>query len=109
MNAVQTTNVMHPQRHPTTRPRAIDQPGRTRSRRAGQRVAGGRHRDKLSRMPESDEKADLLHYLQLAREALVWKLDGLSEYDVRRPIVPTGTNLLGLIKHSASIELGYFG
>ena len=65
--------------------------------------------DKLSPMPEADEKADLLRYLQIAREALVWKLDGLSEYDIRRPMVPTGTNLLGLIKHSAGVETGYFG
>ena len=35
------------------------------------------------------------------REALVWKLDGLSEYDVRRPLTVTGTNLLGLVKHNA--------
>lgn len=54
-------------------------------------------------------KAALHRYLQAAREALVWKLDGLSEYDVRRPLVPTGTNLLGLVKHVASVELGYFG
>ena len=39
----------------------------------------------------------------------MWKLDGLTEYDIRRPMVPTGTNLLGLIKHVASVELGYFG
>ena len=39
----------------------------------------------------------------------MWKLDGLSEYDIRRPMTPTGTNLLGLIKHLASIEAGYFG
>jgi hypothetical protein len=69
------------------------------------RAAGG----KLSGMAESDEKADLLRYLQIARESLVWKLDGLSEYDVRRPLVPTGTNLLGLVKHCGSVELGYFG
>ncbi|MGK5681594.1 DinB family protein [Actinoplanes sp. URMC 104] len=54
-------------------------------------------------------KADLLRYLQQGRDALVWKLDGLSDYDVRRPLVPTGTNLLGLVKHVASIEAGYFG
>ena len=54
-------------------------------------------------------KADLHRYLQAARDALVWKLDGLSEYDVRRPMVPTGTNLLGLVKHVASVELGYLG
>ncbi|MFI1731257.1 DinB family protein [Streptomyces acidicola] len=56
-----------------------------------------------------DPKADLHWYLQEARDALLWKLDGLSEYDVRRPMTPTGTNLLGLIKHVASVELGYLG
>lgn len=40
---------------------------------------------------------------------MLWKLDGLSEYDIRRPMLPTGTNLLGLIKHVASVELGYLG
>ncbi len=60
-------------------------------------------------MTEADHKADLHHYLQMAREALMWKLDALSEYDVRRPLTPTGTNLLGLVKHVAIVELGYFG
>jgi hypothetical protein len=60
-------------------------------------------------MTETDLKADLLIYLRAAREALVWKLDGLSEYDARRPVVPTGTNLLGLVKHAAGVEAGYFG
>ncbi|WP_262380394.1 DinB family protein [Nonomuraea sp. PA05] len=54
-------------------------------------------------------KSDLHFYLRTARESLVWKLDGLSEYDVRRPLTPTGTNLLGLVKHLAGVELGYFG
>ncbi|MER7079548.1 Protein of unknown function [Saccharopolyspora kobensis] len=56
-----------------------------------------------------DPKADLVRYLKSGREALLWKLDGLSEYDVRRPLTPTGTNLLGLVKHVASMEAGYFG
>ena len=60
-------------------------------------------------MTGSDPKADLLRYLQIGRDALLWKLDGLSEYDVRRPMVPTGTNLLGLVKHVAGVEAGYFG
>ena len=54
-------------------------------------------------------KADLHRYLQVGRDALVWKLEGLSEYEIRRPMTPTGTNLLGLVKHTASMELGYFG
>jgi uncharacterized damage-inducible protein DinB len=52
---------------------------------------------------------EILHgYLKTAREALLWKLDGLSEYDVRRPLTTSGTNLLGIVKHVASVELGYF-
>lgn len=68
-------------------------------------VPGG----KLPGMNGPNPKADLLRYLQDAREALLWKLEGLSEYDIRRPLTPTGTNLLGLVKHVAGVELGYFG
>ena len=60
-------------------------------------------------MSEPDSKADLRRYLQVAREAVLWKLEGLSEYDARRPMTPTGTNLLGLVKHLAGVEIGYFG
>lgn len=60
-------------------------------------------------MTPTDPKADLHFYLQSARDALLWKLEGLSEYDIRRPLTPTGTNLLGLVKHVASVELGYLG
>lgn len=58
-------------------------------------------------MDHEDEIELLLRYLQHAREALLWKLDGLGEYDIRRPLTPTGTNLLGLLKHAASVEYGY--
>jgi uncharacterized damage-inducible protein DinB len=57
----------------------------------------------------TDPKEVLHRYLQQSRDALLWKLEGLSEYDVRRPLVPTGTNLLGLVKHVASVEAGYLG
>ncbi|MFH8680856.1 DinB family protein [Streptomyces lydicus] len=60
-------------------------------------------------MSEPNPKADLLRYLQEGRDALLWKLDGLSDYEVRRPLTPTGTNLLGLIKHVAGVELAYLG
>ncbi|MGI5128645.1 DinB family protein [Pseudonocardia sp. CA-107938] len=56
-----------------------------------------------------DLKADLHGYLRSARSALLWKLDGISEYDARRPLVATGTNLLGLVKHCATVEWGHFG
>lgn len=53
--------------------------------------------------------ADLARQLHQAREALLWKLDGLSERDLRLPRTPTGTNLLGLAKHCALMEHVYFG
>ncbi|MFB7586458.1 DinB family protein [Streptomyces sp. NPDC056169] len=53
---------------------------------------------------------DNLHgRLRRDRTALLWKLDGLSEYDARRPLTATGTNLLGLVKHLANVEARYFG
>jgi len=55
----------------------------------------------------SPEKDVLLRYLQEGRDALLFKLEGLTEYDARRPLVPTGTNLLGLVKHVASTEAWY--
>ncbi|MEV0529689.1 DinB family protein [Streptomyces sp. NPDC050439] len=57
-----------------------------------------------------DFAKDHLHTrLRRDRTALLWKLDGLSEYDVRRPLTATGTNLLGLVKHVATVEARYFG
>src|SRR5262245_33448709 len=58
---------------------------------------------------DADVKQQLHLYLRGARETLVWKLDGLGEYDMRRPLTPTGTNLLGLVKHNTATHLGYFG
>jgi len=61
-------------------------------------------------VPDTDPMKTNVHaYLRGAREALVWKLDGLSEYGARRPLTPTGLNLLGLVKHVASVDVGYFG
>src|SRR3954447_210150 len=50
----------------------------------------------------------LLHCLRRERDHLIGTLDGLSEYDVRRPMTGSGTSLLGIVKHVASVELGYF-
>src|SRR5215471_1543105 len=71
-------------------------PARVEPRR--QRMAGS--------CPVIDEFAkEYLHNdLRWIREALLWKLDGLADYDIRRRLTPTGTNLLGLIKHSATWE-----
>jgi Protein of unknown function (DUF664) len=57
----------------------------------------------------TDLKEELHRKLRAARAALLSKLEGLSEYDLRRPMTPTGTNLLGLVKHLAGVEYGYLG
>ncbi len=44
------------------------------------------------------EKETLATFLDNNRAVMVWKLDGLSEQDARRPMVESGTNMLGLIK-----------
>jgi hypothetical protein len=46
-------------------------------------------------------KEYLRNELREIRATLLWKLDGLPDYDARRPLTPTGTNLLGLVKHHA--------
>lgn len=56
-----------------------------------------------------DPATALLHYLQGARGSLLWKLEGLGERDLRLPRTPTGTNLLGIVRHCANVEIGYFG
>jgi uncharacterized damage-inducible protein DinB len=56
-----------------------------------------------------EPKATLERYLTSLHEAVRWKVDGVSERDLRRPLTPTGTNILGLVKHLASVEVDYLG
>ncbi len=56
-----------------------------------------------------EPKTALRQYLQDCREALLWKLEGLSERELRMPRTPTGTNLIGIVKHVANTEIWYFG
>ncbi|WP_280702837.1 DinB family protein [Kitasatospora sp. GP82] len=58
--------------------------------------------------PTGGEKESLHISLDRHRDAVLWKLDGLDEEQVRRPMTPTGTNLLGLVKHLAAVEYGWF-
>ena len=60
-------------------------------------------------MNDDAAKANLYDYLKHEREAVLSKLDGLAEYDLRRPLTVTGTNLLGLVKHLATWEARYLG
>lgn len=56
-----------------------------------------------------EEKELLRASLDEFRESMLWKLDGLSDADMRRPMTPTGTNILGLVKHLAGLEYAYLG
>lgn len=61
-------------------------------------------------MPDVNEPKTVLHYnLQAARNALVWKLAGVDEFNARLPRTRTGNSLLGLVKHCLNVEVGYFG
>ena len=54
------------------------------------------------------EKQSLKVALDRHRDAILWKLEGVSDEDLRRPLVPSGTSLLGLVKHLAAVEYGWF-
>jgi uncharacterized damage-inducible protein DinB len=54
------------------------------------------------------EKEMLWVALDRHRDAVVWKLRGLGDDDLRRRMVPSGTSLLGMVKHLASVEYGWF-
>ncbi|MFF3834418.1 DinB family protein [Streptomyces sp. NPDC002458] len=54
------------------------------------------------------EKESLHASLDRHRDVVLWKLEGLDDEQLRRPMTPTGTNLLGLVKHLATVEYGWF-
>jgi len=55
--------------------------------------------------PEKDMLAAFLDY---HRATLLHKVAGLSDAELRRSFVPSGTNLLGLVKHLAYVERWWF-
>jgi hypothetical protein len=55
-----------------------------------------------------NEKESLHISLDRHRDAVLWKPDRIDDEDLRRPLVPSGTSLLGLVKHLASVEYGWF-
>jgi uncharacterized damage-inducible protein DinB len=54
------------------------------------------------------EKESLRASLDRHRDVILWKLEGLGDDALRRPMTPSGTNLLGLVKHLAAVEYGWF-
>jgi uncharacterized damage-inducible protein DinB len=63
----------------------------------------------MRRVPfTAGEKESLYVSLDRHRDVVLWKLEGLDDEQLRRPMVPSGTNLLGLVKHLAAVEYGWF-
>ena len=56
----------------------------------------------------SDERTTLVAYLDYLRAAVVRKAEGLDDDRVRRPMVQSGTSLLGLVDHLANVERYWF-
>ncbi|GAB7190482.1 DinB family protein [Kineococcus sp. NUM-3379] len=61
------------------------------------------------RVPYAAGEKETLHAaLDSHRDVVVWKLQGLDDEQLRRALTPSGTSLLGLVKHLASVEYGWF-
>ena len=56
----------------------------------------------------ADERASLTGWLDYHRATLLQKCEGLTDDQLRRPMVPSGTSLLGLVKHLTEVEHGWF-
>jgi uncharacterized damage-inducible protein DinB len=54
------------------------------------------------------EAETLSGFLDFQRATLLWKLEGLDDEQLRRAMVPSGTSLLGLVKHLAYVERSWF-
>jgi uncharacterized damage-inducible protein DinB len=55
-----------------------------------------------------DEKESLQVSLDRHRDVVLWKLTGLDDEQLRKRLTPSGTSLLGLVKHLAFVEFGWF-
>lgn len=92
---------------PSAATRTPGRPAADGTARTGQRASAAPGR--VGIVIDDFAKEYLHHDLRQVREAVLWKLDGLSEYDVRRPLTASGTNLLGLVKHLSFWEARYLG
>ncbi len=61
------------------------------------------------RVPFTGGEKECLHVsLDRHRDAILWKLEGLDDEALRREMTPSGSNLLGIVKHLAWVEYGWF-
>jgi hypothetical protein len=64
--------------------------------------------DRRTPLNLTGEKETLLEFLDYLRESLVLKVEDLNEESARKSTVPTGTSLLGLVKHLTRVEVAWF-
>jgi hypothetical protein len=64
--------------------------------------------DRRTPFVNTGERETLVAFLDYLRDAIVVKVEGLSEADARRALVPTGTSVLGLVKHLTMVEVLWF-
>ncbi|BCJ65770.1 DinB family protein [Polymorphospora rubra] len=57
---------------------------------------------------DADEKTTLLGFLDYLREAVIAKTVGVDDRSARAAGVPSGTSLLGIVKHLTAVELNWF-
>lgn len=63
----------------------------------------------MIRVPFTGAEKESLHAsLNRHREVVLWKIEGLDDEQLRRPMTPSGTSLLGLVKHLGAVEYGWF-
>jgi len=55
-----------------------------------------------------DEKAMLSAFLDRYRETILWKLEGVTTEQASARLVPSASTLLGIVKHLAYVERGWF-
>jgi uncharacterized protein DUF664 len=58
---------------------------------------------------DSGELDTALAFLSFARHCVLKKADGLSDEQLRRVLVDSGTSILGLVQHLAEAERYWFG
>lgn len=63
----------------------------------------------MTQVPFTGAEKESLHAsLNRHREVVLWKIEGLDDEQLRRPMTPSGTSLLGLVKHLGAVEYGWF-
>ena len=62
----------------------------------------------MSTTPIHGERTSLLHFLAAQRESALAVVEGLSEADARRSVVPSGWTPLSMVNHLAGVERHWF-